>query len=227
MKRFLSLALLCALCPVLFAADTVELIGANMDGWKLKGDAKKSKWKIGLARQNKFHPDALNAEHLEKGASPELVNTNPHSVDAYSVTEHGDCHLSLEFMVPKGSNSGVYLMGEYEIQILDSFGKEKVGPGDVGGIYGNSAPKENASLEPGKWQTMEIDFVAPKFEDGKKVANAKVLKVYLNDKLIQENVEIKGPTPAGLTGKEHARGPLLLQGDHGAVAFRKIRLQPK
>jgi hypothetical protein len=118
-------------------------------------------------------------------------------------------------------------MGEYEIQILDSFGKEKVGPGDVGGIYGASAPKENASLEPGKWQTMEIDFVAPKFEKGKKVANAKVLKVYLNDKLIQENVEIQGPTPSGLTGKEHAKGPLLLQGDHGAVAFRKIRLQPK
>jgi hypothetical protein len=66
LKRFLALTLL---CPVFFAAD-IELIWNNLDGWKLKGDAKKSKWKIGLAKQNKFHPEVLNANprHGDHGA---------------------------------------------------------------------------------------------------------------------------------------------------------------
>ena len=229
MNRFFGLVLLCSLSSVslALAADPVSLVGHNLDGWKFKGDVKKSKWKIGIAKLNKFHPDDLNAGHLEPKEPPELVNTTPKGIDAYTVFQHGDCHLSLEFMVPKGSNSGVYLMGEYELQIFDSFGKEKVGPGDAGGIYGYSAPKENASLAPGVWQTLEIDFVAPKFEGAKKISNARFVKVFLNDKLIQEDVEVKAPTVACLTGTEKAKGPLMLQGDHGAVAFRKIRLQPK
>lgn len=74
---------------------------------------------------------------------------------------------------------------------------------------------------------MVIDFAAPKFEDGKKVANAKFVKVEFNGTVIHENVECtKGVTPGGLTGKEAAEGPLMFQGDHGPVAFRNIRITP-
>ena len=69
-------------------------------------------------------------------------------------------------MVPKGSNSGIYLMGEYEVQVLDSFGKpdDKPGQGDLGAIYSAAAPKMNAAKKPGEWQKFVIEFQAPKFD---------------------------------------------------------------
>ncbi len=130
-------------------------------------------------------------------------------------------------MVAKGQNSGIYMMGEYEVQVLDSFGKEKVGAGDMGGLYNAAAPRVNASKAPGEWQKFVIDFRAPRFDaDGKKTANAKFVKVELNGQVIHENLELKGPTPGGLTGKEAAVGPLLYQGDHGIVAFRNLKITP-
>ena len=75
----------------------------------------------------------------------QMINPSS-SVDIYTEQKFGDCTIELEFMVPKGSNSGVYVMGEYEVQILDSYGKKKVGPGDVGGLYGARRP---ASMPPG------------------------------------------------------------------------------
>jgi hypothetical protein len=118
-------------------------------------------------------------------------------------------------------------MGEYEIQILDSFGREKVGPSDLGGLYKVAAPRVNAARQPGEWQKFVIEFQAPRFEGEKKVADAKFLKVVLNDQVIHENVEMKGPTPGGLTGKEAPTGPLMFQGNHGPVAFRNIKIIPK
>jgi len=139
----------------------------------------------------------------------------------------GDVTVEVEFMIPKGSNSGVYLMGEYEVQILDSFGKpdDKLGPGDMGGIYTAAAPKKNACKKPGEWQKFVIDFQAPKFDGDKKTANAKFIKVTFNDQVIHENVEMtKGVTPGGLTGKEAATGPIMLQGDHGPVSYRNFKV---
>ena len=138
----------------------------------------------------------------------------------------GDVELHLEFMIPKGSNSGVYVMGEYEVQVFDSYGKEKVGPGDMGGLYGAAAPKVNACKKPGEWQKLVIDFQAPRFQDGKRISKAKFLKVVLNDQVIHENVEMNGPTPSCLNGKESPTGPVMFQGDHGPVSFRNIRITP-
>ena len=118
-------------------------------------------------------------------------------------------------------------MGEYEMQVFDSFGKAEVGPADLGGLYGAQAPALNASKAPGEWQKFVIDFRAPKFDkEGKKIANAKFVKVTLNGKVINENVEMKGPTPGGLSGKEAIEGPLMFQGDHGPVAYRNIQYTP-
>jgi hypothetical protein len=151
------------------------------------------------------------------------------SSDIYTKEKFGDITLELEFMVPKGSNSGIYLMGEYEVQILDSYGKpdEKLTQGDLGALYSAAAPKKNASKKPGEWQKFVIEFQAPKFDGDKKTANAKFVKVTLNDVVLHENVEMKKNTPGGLTGKEAATGPLMFQGDHGPVAFRNIKITPK
>ena len=156
-----------------------------------------------------------------------MINFKGAARDFYTEAKLGDGVYEVEFMVPKGSNSGVYLMGEYEVQILDSYGKEKVGPGDVGGLYGAQAPRLNAAKAPGQWQAFVIDFRAPKFDDtGKKTANARFVKVTLNGQVIHEDVEMKSQTPGGLTGQEHPLGPLMFQGNHGPVAYRNIHFTP-
>ena len=156
----------------------------------------------------------------------ELINAKGGGIDFYSEAVFGDAIIELEVMVPKGSNSGVYVMGEYEIQVLDSFGRKKLGGGDMGAIYGAAPPRVNACKKPGEWQKYEIVFHAPKYKDGKKVKNAQVEKVVLNGKMIQEKVELPKPTPGGLTGKEMAKGPIMFQGDHGPVAYRNIKITP-
>src|SRR5918911_3019200 len=98
--------------------------------------------------------------------------------------------LTLEFNVSKGSNSGVYFQGQYEVQILDSFGKKdkELKYGDCGGIYDTAAPRTNASKAPGEWQTFDVVFRAPRFDAaGKKTANAKFVRVAHNGTVIHEN----------------------------------------
>jgi len=159
------------------------------------------------------------------------------TVNLFSKMHHGSAKLHVEFMVPRGSNSGVYLMGRYEIQVLDSWGVEKPESSDCGGIYQRYNEKEgygyegtppnvNASKAPGEWQTFDIIFSAPKFDDeGKKIANAKFIQVKHNGIIVHENVEVTGPTRSATFNDEKPTGPLMLQGDHGPVAYRNIRLE--
>jgi hypothetical protein len=197
--------------------------GHDLTGWLTKGGSPEQTLKVGTA---KLDPQDARELIVQPGGK-HLVNYKGHARDFYTQDKFGDAVIELEFMVPQGSNSGVYLMGEYEIQILDSYGREKVGPGDVGGIYGARAPGVNAAKPPGEWQKFVFDFRAPKFDnDGKKTANARLVRVTLNDKLIHEDVELPGVTPGGLTGQEHATGPLMFQGNHGPVAFRNIKIKP-
>ena len=160
--------------------------------------------------------------------------------DLVTEAEFGDIALHVEFMVSKSSNSGVYVMGRYEIQVYDSYGVEKDQyPGiECGGIYerwdasrgkgkegfeGHS-PRVNVSRKPGEWQTFDIIFRAPQFDDaGKKTGNAKFVKVVHNGVVVHENVELTGPTRGG-AGGEKAAGPLRFQGDHGPVAYRNLRV---
>ncbi|HUQ90850.1 MAG TPA: DUF1080 domain-containing protein [Bryobacteraceae bacterium] len=158
------------------------------------------------------------------------------------VTEEkfGDMELYLEFLIPRGSNSGVYLHGLYEIQIFDSHGSlEPMKTSDCGGIYhrwidnkgvGGSAPSRNASRRPGEWQSFQIWFRGPKFDaDGRKTENARFIRVLHNGLSVQTNVEVDGGTRAHMELREAASNPLMLQGDHGPVAFKNIywrRLRP-
>ena len=152
--------------------------------------------------------------------------------------EHADIDLSLDFMMAKGSNSGIYLQGRYEVQLLDSWGKKNPYFGDCGGIYerwdeskpeGRKGyqgvpPRVNASFAPGLWQRMDISFQAARFDaTGNKVSNARFLKVTLNGVVVHENVEVTGPTRGAAFPDEKTVGPIVIQGDHGPVAFRNIR----
>lgn len=157
------------------------------------------------------------------GANKHLISDKP----------HGDVHLHLEFKIPKGSNSGVYLMGRYEVQILDSSGKEAkdLQSSDCGGIYERWGPNggfegkpplANAFAGPGKWNTYDILFRAPRFDGNRKVANAKFVEVRLNGVVVQKNVEVTGPTRAPLFETEAPAGQLMLQGDHGPIVYRNV-----
>lgn len=151
--------------------------------------------------------------------------------------EFGDVTAHIEFMVPKGSNSGVYFMGRYEVQVLDSWGVESPKYSDCGGIYQRwdpsreppgyegHPPRMNASRPPGQWQSYDVVFKAPRFDqDGNKIENARFVKIIHNDVIIHENVELTGPTRAATYEYEAEKpnGPLMLQGDHGPVAYRNI-----
>ncbi|HYG78475.1 MAG TPA: DUF1080 domain-containing protein [Planctomycetota bacterium] len=223
-NRLTMIAVLVLSMTVVCAEDGViePFNGKDLSGWKFKGNnAAAAKVKVGKASL-----DPNNPKLFVVSEGNELINVE-RGVDFYSEAKHGDAVIELELMVPKGSNSGVYVMGEYEVQVLDSFGVAKPGTGDIGALYGAAPPMVNAAKAPGEWQKFVIDFRAPKFDgQGKKIANAKFVKIELNGKTIQENVEMKGPTPAGLTGKEAPTGPIMFQGDHGPVSFRNIKITP-
>ena len=149
--------------------------------------------------------------------------------------EHGDIEIEFEFMMPKGSNSGFYLQGRYEIQLMDSWGVKQPKFSDLGGVYRNwenevgkiymgKSPLVNAAKAPGLWQKMYISFSAPVFDEaGKKIKNAKLNLVTINGAIVHENVELPLPTGGAVAFDEVAKGPIFLQGDHGAVAFKNIK----
>ncbi len=210
-----------------FAAEPAPIEpfnGKTLDGWTFKGSKERSNWTVGFAKLNAEHPTQLVVGDSGEG---QLINARGGGIDIYTEQKFGDCTIELELMVPKGSNSGIYVLGEYEVQVLDSFGKEQVGAGDIGGLYGAAAPRVNAAKKPGEWQKFVIEFQAPRFENGTKVANARFIKVTLNDQVIHEDVEMKGPTPSGVSGKEAPTGPIMFQGDHGPVAYRNIKITPR
>ena len=234
MKRIAAAAVLTAAVLAFSAALAAEeakwveqpFNGKDLTGWKAKPQGKNvNRWVVGSAKLDPADPKKLA---VSKEGS-ELINAEGGGLDFHSEAVYGDCILTIEVMVPKGSNSGIYLQGNYEIQVLDSFGREaNPGPGDMGGIYGAQAPKNPKYKAPGEWQTFEIHFQAPKFDDkGAKTANAKYLKIILNGAVIQENIEmVKGVTGGSLDGKEKAQGPIMFQGNHGPVAFRNIKIVP-
>lgn len=166
----------------------------------------------------------------------DLISSKPHhGNDLLTDQKFSDFELHVEF---KGTdNSGVYLQGRYEIQIINSYGvKPKVVEKDgkkietldshqCGAIYGRIPPSKNMAKKPDEWQSYDVIFHGARGEKGKVTQKARVTLIW-NDEKVIDNAEIDGPTGAALDNKETEPGPLLLQGDHGKVSFRNIKIKP-
>ena len=174
--------------------------------------------------------DGTSADAFKNGNMPEKGLLG---VGVTSKQEFGDHSIHLEFIEPfapeargqKCGNSGCYVAGRYEVQILDSFGL-KGESNECGGIYKAASPKLNMAFPPLVWQTYDIDFTAPKFDkNGEKTASAR-MTVKHNGVVIHDNVEVP-VTPGGVSKDEAPTGPLFLQDHHNPVRFRNIWVVPK
>jgi len=233
-KSILCACLLTANALAIFAQNQLgtNIPLNNLDAFRATG----TNWSIGsdaMANPN------IKGDMKSKTGTGVLVDVlNPkNNKDLISKEEFGDIELELDFMMAKESNSGVYIQGRYEVQLFDSWTKLHPDFSDCGGIYqrwddargnGNQgyqgiAPLNNASRAPGLWQHLKIRFQAPQFNAaGVKIRNARFHEVYLNGLLVQLQQEVTGPTRSSAFEDEKPMGPLMLQGDHGNVAFRNI-----
>jgi sugar phosphate isomerase/epimerase len=223
------------LCWVAAGAEAGDLTGADLSAWR----APTGRWQVvGDAFTNPQNEKMLSTR---PGTGVIVNGPTGRTSNLLSKADFGDVKAHVEFMIPKGSNSGVYFMGRYEIQIYDSYGVEKGEyPGiECGGIYERwdnnrdpkgyegYSPRVNASRPPGQWQTFDVIFRAPRFDAaGRKIADARFEKVVHNGVVVHTDVVLTGPTRASAYNDEKPTGPLMLQGDHGPVAYRNIRIEP-
>jgi hypothetical protein len=169
--------------------------GKDLTGWKLR------------------NPNGKNFWVVEDGILKNKVPPGEHGTDLISEKKFKNFIVKYEYMVPDGSNSGFYLRGRYEIQILGDYKSGKTSKGSNGAIYAFKAPDVFASKPGNEWQTVEATLI------GNKVT------VILNGKKIHDNVEIPGPTGGELDRNVNEPGPIMLQGDHGVVTFRNIKIK--
>ena len=213
------------------------LNGKDLSGWHGQDPAKPNEWLTirGVRWERLLGPTRLSGVKTPSGTM--LNSLAGKTVNIVTDEKFGDVELYVEFLLPKGSNSGVYLQGLYEIQIFDSWASDlPPTSSDCGGVYhrwidnkgvGGSAPAVNASRRPGEWQSFYIWFRAPRFDaTGKKTQNAKFIRVLHNGLKVQENVDVEGGTRSHMAHAEAPLNPLMLQGDHGPVAFRNIYVRP-
>jgi hypothetical protein len=220
------------------------LNGRNLEGWTYRSPARAG-WTttagvIWFADRNPGELAALSRPGDRiVNVGPRAAGTNVAS-DLVTTEKFGDVELYVEFLIPSNSNSGVYLQGLYEIQVWDSYGKDLSNhiSNLCGAIYhydrlqdgrraGAVAPGVRAERPAGQWQSFHVWFQAPRFDAaGRKIANAKFLRVLHNGVLIHENVERSEKTQAAMDLAEAAENPLMLQGDHGPVAYRNVYIRP-
>jgi len=191
------------------ADATVLFDGKDLSKWQHK-DGSAAQWKVGEG----------------------YFETVPKSGYIYTKQPFGDCQLHVEFWEPSPAhgtgqdrgNSGVFLMGLYEIQVLDSYENRTYADGQAGAVYGQYPPLVNASRKPGEWQTYDIVFHAPRFGgDGSLTRKAHVTVLH-NGVLVQDNVEIQGSTATEKPeyNDKSAKLPLALQDHNHPVRYRNI-----
>lgn len=142
-----------------------------------------------------------------------LNNGSAPAPDLISEARFWNFALHVEYRIGKGSNSGIGLRGRYEIQIYDDYGKDPSLHGN-GAVYSRILPARNASRAPGEWQTLDVRLVG------------RTVTVVLNDVKIIDRKQIEGLTAMAADPAEDQPGPLILQGDHGPVEFRRISVTP-
>jgi hypothetical protein len=171
--------------------------GKDLTGWKLRNPKGKNLWTV--------EPGGVLKNTVAKGE---------HGTDLVTEKKFWNFTVRYEYMVPDGSNSGFYLRGRHEIQILgDAHSKGKPGTGSNGAIYGFKAPDVFASKPGDQWQTCEATIIGNR------------ITVILNGQKIHDNVECTRPTGGELDRNVNEPGPIMLQGDHGTVSFRNIRIK--
>lgn len=194
-------------------SDAIILFdGSDLDAWQEVASKQKVQWK------------------LEEGYMEVVANTG--SIETKQ--SFGDIQLHIEWMAPPvsdatltgqdRSNSGVFLQGRYEVQILDSYKNRTYSNGQAGAIYKQHAPLVNAMKKPGKWQVYDILYTAPKFDSKGQLLSSGYVTVLHNGILIQNHVEIKGSTVwQGYPSYEpHGKGPIILQDHNSPIWFRNI-----
>lgn len=180
------------------------------------------------------HKDGSAAKWRAENGYFEVV---PKTGQLYTKDSFGDCQLHVEFSEPnppKGEdqdrgNSGVFLHGLYEVQVLDSYQSKTYADGQAAAVYGQFPPLVNASRPPGQWQTYDIIFHGPRFDASGKLLRPARMTVLHNGVLAQDNVELTGPTghhqrPPYVPGPEKL--PLSLQDHNHPVRYRNIWLRP-
>jgi hypothetical protein len=170
--------------------------GTDLTGWKLR------------------NPDGRQSWSVQDGMLVNLVaNTAPHGNDLVSDEKFKDFTVRYEYMIPPHSNSGFYLRGRYEIQILDDYLTDRTLKGGNGALYNFNAPAAFVSRAPYQWQRVEATIRGDR------------VTVKLNGVEIQHEVQIDHATGGELDQNLSEPGPIMLQGDHGAVAFRNILIK--
>lgn len=187
------------LSKVKFGAPQALLNGKNLDGWRLTDETSVSGWRVegGVLINEPVQQEGK--EHIRYG-------------NLRTDGEFEDFNLTLEVRVPANGNSGVYLRGIYEVQVLDSYGKP-LDSHNMGGIYSRLTPAVSAEKPAGEWQTMDITLVE------------RHVTVKLNGQVLHDNVPLPGCTGGALWSDEFRPGPIYLQGDHTGVEYRNMQLR--
>lgn len=242
MKRLaLRACLLCgALCSGMFGCATQQPLfnGGDLTGWEpvIGSHTDPNSWTpAGAVAMDPGEDEKLF--RIEPGTGILVNGPTGRTSNLRTVKEYGDIELHAEFLCPRDANSGIYLMGMYELQIRERSHKvvPELAMRDCGGIFARRVddkyvdgypPLVKAMRGPGEWQTFEIRFRAPRFDaSGEKIENARFEQVLLNGQVVQKDVQMNGPTGGHLEGGERPIGPIVLQGNHGAIAFRKLRVR--
>ena len=190
--------------------DAVVLFaGANLDQWEARGGGL-APWTVDNGEMTTRNSDIVSRQRFE---------------DFYLHVEFRCPNLPPEVTGQGRSNSGVFLQGRYEIQVLDSYGIAEPGQGDCGALYNHAAPLVNACTPPEEWETYDAFFRAPRFDaTGAKIEDARVT-LLLNGVLIQNNVALSGQTGGALDENYHEAGPIMLQFHGDAVRYRNVWVQ--
>ena len=188
------------LSKVKFGAPITLFNGKNLDGWKLVNHQAVNGWSV--------KEGVLTNDPVQEAGTPHKSYGN-----LQTEQEFEDFQLTLETSVPKGGNSGIYLRGIYEVQVVDSYG-HGLDSHNMGAIYSRITPSEAAEKPAGEWQTFDITLVD------------RYVTVILNGKKIIDNQPLFGCTGGALWSDQFRPGPLYLQGDHTGANYRNMVLKP-
>ena len=169
--------------------------GKDLNGWKLR------------------RPDGHPSWSVKDGTLINTVSTGEHGTDLVTEQKFWNFAVRYEYRIPKGSNSGFYLRGRHEIQVLDDYERGKPALNGNGAIYNHTAPSKFVSKPAGEWNTVEATIIGNR------------ITVILNGERIHDNVVCDRATGSEIDNKVNEPGPIFLQGDHGSITFRNMRIK--